>query len=165
MNNALRETQDGFVEDYFFLSNFYSSDINVTLHGENFVFSTGEHLFQAYKSYAFVDKNHDYTVKQLRKLESSPKPVLAKRWGRGVSIDVDYWNKISTKAMWRTVSLKFDQNISLRKKLLSTGSLILVEYNDWNDSLWGVSAKTGIGENRLGRLLMRLRKNMMSKQN
>lgn len=41
--------------------------------------------------------------------------------------------------------------------LIATGDAILREGNHWGDRFWGVDARTGEGENHLGRLLMELR--------
>ncbi len=39
--------------------------------------------------------------------------------------------------------------------LLATGDMELVEDNDWDDTYWGVC--NGVGENNLGKLLMKIR--------
>ena len=49
----------------------------------------------------------------------------------------------------------------LRQQLLDTGDAELVEGNSWNDTFWGVSARTGKGKNWLGRLLMQVRGEMV----
>ena len=43
-------------------------------------------------------------------------------------------------------------------KLLDTGDAILIEGNDWGDRYWGVC--DGVGQNKLGLILMGLRKKM-----
>ena len=43
----------------------------------------------------------------------------------------------------------------LRKALLDTGDEYLEEGNTWRDEYWGVC--NGIGKNRLGKLLMKIR--------
>ena len=50
---------------------------------------------------------------------------------------------------------KFTQNSELYNLLLSTGSSILIEGNQWQDTFWGVV--NGEGQNNLGLLLMLLR--------
>jgi predicted NAD-dependent protein-ADP-ribosyltransferase YbiA (DUF1768 family) len=42
------------------------------------------------------------------------------------------------------------------KMLLSTGDKYLEETNHWGDTFWGKSG--GIGENKLGQILMEIRK-------
>jgi predicted NAD-dependent protein-ADP-ribosyltransferase YbiA (DUF1768 family) len=53
---------------------------------------------------------------------------------------------------------KFSRNPELRVKLLNTGDLQLVEGNYWGDTFWGVC--NGKGENHLGKILMRVRKEL-----
>ena len=47
-----------------------------------------------------------------------------------------------------------------KEKLLATGEMHLEEGNNWNDTFWGVDLKTGKGENHLGKLLMKIRKEL-----
>ena len=58
--------------------------------------------------------------------------------------------------MFWIVFLKFYENKDLKKKLLSTENVILVEGNTWNDTFWGVCK--GKGKNNLGKILMNVRK-------
>jgi len=57
--------------------------------------------------------------------------------------------------MYEVCLAKFKQHADLREKLLSTGSVQLIEGNDWNDREWGVC--NGTGKNKLGKILMRIR--------
>ncbi|MCY8564311.1 NADAR family protein [Bacillus sonorensis] len=50
---------------------------------------------------------------------------------------------------------KFEQNDHLINKLLQTGESILIEGNTWGDKIWGVC--NGVGENKLGKILMKVR--------
>jgi len=50
---------------------------------------------------------------------------------------------------------KFTRHADLRILLLDTGDRELVEGNTWDDRFWGVCE--GVGENHLGRLLMKIR--------
>ncbi len=50
---------------------------------------------------------------------------------------------------------KFTTHAGLRQQLKATRPRPLVEENTWGDTFWGVSK--GQGENHLGRLLMRIR--------
>lgn len=155
------ETVNGFRNEFFFLSNFYPSLISVNFKNEFFEFPTAEHVFQAMKVKAISsnDGKNSYqdSVELLRQLESFEKTVEAKRWGRKIKINVEYWDSISIKAMRRTLDLKFNQHQHLKNKLINTNDMKLIEYNYWNDTFWGVNSKTGIGENNLGILLMELR--------
>jgi predicted NAD-dependent protein-ADP-ribosyltransferase YbiA (DUF1768 family) len=51
-------------------------------------------------------------------------------------------------------------NPALATRLLKTGEAVLEEGNTWGDRFWGVDARTGEGENHLGLILMRVRKDL-----
>ena len=80
--------------------------------------------------------------------------AYAKLLGRKVTLRSD-WNKIRINVMRYVVREKFKQNPLLKKRLLETGDMELVEENNWNDKFWGVC--NGVGENWLGKILMEVR--------
>ncbi len=96
------------------------------------------------------------------------KPGEIKRFGRklkGDRLNPDF-DKIKYGVMQVGLAAKFDQNPDLKEKILSTGNTILQEGNRWGDKYWGVNlnptkGKIGAGENNLGKLLMKLRKEYM----
>lgn len=51
----------------------------------------------------------------------------------------------------------------LREMLIATGERELVEGNVWNDTFWGVSLRTGKGQNQLGKILMEVREELKKK--
>ena len=141
----------GFTGEYEFLSNFYPSKI--VFERMNFVFPTAENVFQACKYKAMRGDTyslHDYVAQF-----ESCSPSKAKYYGRSVSLDVPRWNKIKNDVMREVVFQKFLQNVDLKDKLLGTGSALLVETNDWNDTYWGRC--NGRGYNILGAILMEVR--------
>jgi ribA/ribD-fused uncharacterized protein len=77
----------------------------------------------------------------------------AKKMGRSIKIRPD-WNQVKDAVMLNLLRQKF-QNPELREKLLYTGKSELIEGNYWGDTYWGVCR--GVGENRLGKLLMLVR--------
>ena len=56
---------------------------------------------------------------------------------------------------------KFSCNFYLLHKLLTTGDAKIVEGNTWGDTFWGVCG--GVGENHLGKVLMRIRAELQNK--
>lgn len=60
--------------------------------------------------------------------------------------------------MYEICKAKFSQNTELKKRLLSTGNEHLEEGNTWGDKIWGTV--NGVGENRLGKILMRIREEL-----
>lgn len=143
---------DHFTGKYEFLSNFYPSPIEVRLPGGLVKTApTVEHAFQSYKTGA--------PMVRIRILEAAT-PGLARKIGRRVHPD-DRWEWEQYNVMFRLLKIKFS-NPDLRDKLLATGDEYLVFSNDWHDTIWGV-CKCGFcpgGRNALGKLLMKLRKEL-----
>lgn len=81
-------------------------------------------------------------------------PKTAKRMGRTVTLRQD-WTNVKLSIMENILYAKFTSADWLREQLLSTGDRPLVEGNTWGDTFWGVCK--GVGENHLGKLLMRVR--------
>ena len=139
-----------FVGQYEFLSNFHPSPI----HYEGQTYPTVEHAFQAAKT-------QDTQTRQ--KIASKATPGQAKRAGgrRGILIDFDQtaWEAKKLQVMETLLRLKF-QNPELRDLLVATGDTPLQEGNNWNDTYWGVSLKTGKGKNMLGKLLEKVRQEL-----
>ena len=62
--------------------------------------------------------------------------------------------------MENVVRAKFMQNPYLAARLVATGTMPLEEGNRWGDTFWGVDVRTGKGENNLGKILMKVRKEL-----
>lgn len=140
-----------FRNQYSFLSNFFPCDIEL----EGLVYPSSEHAYQAYKT-AIIEDRIIFTDKQLPAKE-------AKRLGKYLSLRED-WERIKLEVMEDILRNKFKQHPTLSRKLLETGNLKISEGNYWGDDYWGVSLKTGIGENHLGKILMKIR-NELKKYN
>ena len=134
-----------FRNEYRFLSNFW--DAPVTYRG--LTYPNAEAAFQAQKC---VDEAERQQFTTLRSNE-------AKRLGRYVQLRPD-WENVKLSIMEEIVRAKFTQNEALKALLLSTGEMVLEEGNTWGDTFWGVDAKTREGRNHLGRILMRIRKEL-----
>ena len=89
--------------------------------------------------------------------------VKAKRRGRQVKLRPD-WESVRLSVMARVVGAKFMQNPNLAVRLVATGMMPLVEGNIWGDTFWGVDARTGNGENHLGKILMNVREDLLRKE-
>lgn len=67
--------------------------------------------------------------------------------------------------MKKALLAKFKQNISLKELLLETNDCYLIEGNYWHDNIWGIcyckKCENIKGENRLGKLLMKIRNNFI----
>ena len=83
------------------------------------------------------------------------KPLTAKKKGKTIPLR-EGWDGIREQVMYEVCKAKFLQNQDILEKLLQTGDEELVEGNHWGDTFWG--ACKGEGENKLGKILMRIRK-------
>jgi ribA/ribD-fused uncharacterized protein len=141
-----------FKGEYSFLSNFYEHPLLL----DGIIYPTLEHAFQAAKT-------DDTQTK--RKIAEKTTPGAAKRAGgrRGIIKDFDHaaWEAKKDRVMETLVKIKFADMI-LARLLLKTGDAILEEGNSWNDTYWGVSLKSGKGQNKLGQILMKIRSQLTS---
>lgn len=128
---------------YAFLSNFYYSTF--ILDGKTY--HSVEHYFQAHKTINSDD---------FQKIILAESPKEAKDMGRKVKLRSD-WDQVKDNVMFNGVFAKFDQNETLKEKLILTEDEYLQEGNYWGDTYWGVDLRTGKGLNKLGKLLMRCR--------
>jgi len=136
---------DSFVREYAFLSNFLEYS---TIEWQGLQSRCVESLFQAAKTFDA----------DLRKNIAAMSPRDAKREGKVIDLRED-WEDVKEDIMYELLTLKF-QNPFLKSCLLATGDAELIEGNYWNDIYWGVC--NGVGENRLGILLMKLRSELNS---
>lgn len=136
---------------YYFLSNF--SDSKIEFNG--FTYLNAEAAFHA-------QKNACNTYRYMMQFQDAS---TAKKEGRKTKLRSD-WEQVKDQIMYEVVKAKFEQNDNLRTKLLATGDAILIEGNHWHDNYWGVCtckkcrSKTYINSNNLGRILMRVRKEL-----
>jgi ribA/ribD-fused uncharacterized protein len=143
-----------FRKHYQFLSNYYHP-CPVTIDGITYLAS--ENAYQAMK----VLEPHR------RLIFVSLTPGKARWLTRQITVRSD-WDEVKNEVMYRVVKAKFTQHPELAEKLLATGDKILVEGTTWNDNYWGVdlfspdesSPWKFKGENKLGRILMRVREEL-----
>ena len=139
-----------FSGEYAFLSNFYPSPIYDAVW--RIKFPTAEHLYQSRKTFDLDEK---------RNIMMCETPGKAKRLGRKISLRKD-WEDVKLSVMRAVLIHKFNQNELLLRRLLETGSEIIVEGNNWHDDYWGVCTcdrcRRNFGENHMGILLMDIRK-------
>jgi ribA/ribD-fused uncharacterized protein len=125
------------------LSNFCDSPLEF----EGIRYRNAEAAFQGAKTLDLEARRHLFSNATARD---------AKRAGRRqVRLRPD-WEEAKTDVMRAVVTAKFTQNPGLKARLLATGDAELIEGNRWGDTTWGVCG--GRGENRLGKILMEVRK-------
>jgi ribA/ribD-fused uncharacterized protein len=111
---------------------------------------TTEHYFQAQK---FTGTEHEETVRLAKS------PMIAARMGRDRQKPLRKdWEVVKDDIMWEAVLAKFTQHEDLRKLLLSTGDVGLIEHTTY-DRYWGDSGD-GSGLNKLGEILMSVRETL-----
>lgn len=73
------------------------------------------------------------------------------------------WEEVKLAVMEELLRLKLEQNPYVKKKLLQTGDYLIVEDSP-KDSFWGWGPNRN-GENQLGKLWMKLRKELKNENN
>jgi ribA/ribD-fused uncharacterized protein len=132
---------DSFQGSYRFLSNFWPAEVVY----EGVTFPSAEHAYQAAKSLSPDER---------KRIAGLPTPGEAKKEGGKLERRAD-WEEVKFQVMEECVRYKFTHHPELKAQLLATGDAELIEGNDWGDKIWGVSH--GEGENRLGKILMKIR--------
>jgi len=134
----------GFKGEYRWLSNFWPAPVSY----EGIDFTSTEHAYQAAKTLDLEER------KRIATLTAGE----AKKAGKKLVVRSD-WNEVKLSVMENLLRQKFAIP-ELRQKLLDTGEAEIVEQNTWHDVFWGVCG--GIGENHLGKLLMKIRSEIRS---
>jgi len=135
--------------EYRFLSNFWLSPIT---YGE-LRYMTVEHAYQAAKTVIPAEREY---------VRVAPTPASAKRRGHAVTRRTDWdWYAVRIFIMEELLRLKFSDPL-LRARLLATREAELIEGNAWGDRFWGCVPHAGgwVGDNHLGRLLMKIREEL-----
>lgn len=133
-----------FRKEYAFLSNFYEFPKPIKLEGIEY--KTVENFYQAMKT----------TDRTIRADIAKMSPSDAKRVGRfELELRPD-WEQIKLQVMEYIVRKKF-MIPELREKLLFIKEPI-IEHNDYQDKYWGVDSRTGVGQNRLGQIIEKIKK-------
>lgn len=140
------ETTNGFKhEPYRFLSNM--TPCKIIMYG--MTFNSVENAYQASKCQTIAEMAQFIDIN----------PYEAKSLGRKIKVRDDFEDR-KLIIMQTLLRRKFNENNpELRRKLIATHGIKLVEHNYWRDEFWGVC--NGVGQNHLGRLLMIVRNEVM----
>jgi ribA/ribD-fused uncharacterized protein len=137
-----------FQGEHRFLSNFWLCPVRMP---DEITYLSAEHAYQAHKTL-------DMTAR--RTVAAFISPGNAKRYGRNLVLRPN-WEQLKDEVMLEVVRRKFRFNEDLMDRLLATGNALLEEGNHWGDRYWGVSpARSGVGQNKLGKILMRVREEL-----
>lgn len=132
--------------DYFEFSNFSPHGVELN----DAWWPTVEHYFQAQK---FEDENYRERIRRAR----TPKDAKELGRTRALPILAD-WDSHRDTVMLEAVRKKFSTHSALREMLLATGDEELIE-DAPSDYYWGCG-RTGTGQNKLGQILMQVRKEL-----
>jgi ribA/ribD-fused uncharacterized protein len=145
MEENVMQVIDSFRGEYGFLSSFHKCKVEF----EGMTYPSVEHAFQA-------AKNPDPEYR--RSIAAVGSPVTAKRMGKKTALRPD-WEEVKDGIMYKLLKSKFTDPV-LRDKLIATGSAELIEGNNHWDRYWGVCR--GEGQNKLGKLLMKVREEVIT---
>ncbi len=128
------------------LSNFSPHGIEM----EGLWYPTIEHYFQAQK---FHDAKHREKIRTAHTAKDS------KTLGRSRKVPIrSDWEEVKDEIMFEACLRKFQTHKILKELLLSTGDQELIEAAPM-DYYWGCG-KSGTGQNKLGKILERVRKQL-----
>lgn len=146
-----------------FLSNFHPAIFKIG----DIAYASVEHAYQSFKATTEEDRD---------KILSAETAGIAKRWGRQIECRADWDQDVGTPLlrqmftddkgcfcqktkdfyMLQALIAKFTQRPELRRRLLATDNEELIEASP-RDFYWG-SGSNGTGQNKLGRMLMHVRR-------
>jgi len=133
-----------FQGNYRWLSNFAPVTISI----ENRNYPSVEHAYMSFKS-------DESTWKDFCANENNSAGKV-KMTSRKIKLIEDWNDSFRLKLMEDLIRVKFNQE-PYKSNLLATGNQNIQEGNYWNDKFFGICLKTGMGENHLGRLIMKIR--------
>lgn len=139
MNNL--KYRGKWVDNWF--SNMALSDLEI----DGRIYPSVENYYQSQKTIKLNE--------QIQFLECTPSE--SKKLGRKISLRED-WEEIKEKVMEKALMTKFSKP-EWKEQLLATGDQEIVEWNNWGDQIWGKTLD-GVGENKLGKLLMKIREEL-----
>ncbi len=140
-----------FKGDYRWLSNFEAVTIKL-----------GEHIYPSVE-HAYMSAKCDSSEWKLFCMDARNTAGDVKKKSREVKL-VDNWDRYKFLVMQSCLEQKYEQE-PFRSKLIKTGTQNIVEGNYFGDIIWGVDLKytPNIGENHLGRMIMKIREDLISR--
>lgn len=134
-----------FCDSFRFLHNFWPAAVTLPK-PDGFTYPSVEHAYQACKTDDIVER---------AVIRSFGNPGDAKRHTRTFALPAN-WDRVKVEIMEQLVLQKFSID-PLKKNLLETGDMILINGNHWSEMFWGVDLPTMRGANVLGTILMNIR--------
>ena len=135
-----------FKDEYRWLSNF--SPVSIEL--DEIEYPSVEHAYMSAKS------DNEYWKNYCSNKNNTAGEV--KRASKTIIL-VDNWDEIKLSIMEECLMQKFTQEPYMTN-LINTKNVEIEEGNRWGDKFWGICLKTNVGENNLGKLIMKIRKEL-----
>ena len=138
-----------FVDKYSWLSNF--EPCLVELDGKSY--PSVEHAYQSEKtmlpSWKFLCKKKDIKAYEIK--------IRSKNIIHGY-----HWNDFyKVEVMEKLLIQKYNQE-PFKTMLIETNPIEIIEGNYHNDTFWGFCLKNNVGKNTLGKLIMKIRENLIT---
>ncbi len=155
MKNWLEHKPESFFFKGKWIHNWFSNMSLCEIVVDGKTYPSTENYYQAMKS---LDEDIQLQI-------SVATPSQSKQMGRRIKIRED-WEEVKVEFMRKALEAKFTQNEFYKGMLLATCDFtgikddVIVEWNNWGDKEWGADWKTGIGNNKLGILLMEVREKL-----
>lgn len=128
--------------DYEFLAMTYNHPITV----DGLTYTNAEAAFWAQR---IADKNARVKLTRLSPMKARAKALQA--------YPIDDWDEIKDDILKHILEIKFSDDV-LKKKLLDTGSMKILNNNTYRDEYYGIY--NGKGKNILGKMIMNLRESL-----
>jgi len=128
-----------------YIYNWFSNFEPITIIIDNVKYPSVENYYQSQKTLDLEE----------RKQFQNCSPSKSKFLGKKIKLRKD-WDNIKNSIMKKALDIKFAKGTNQANKLLETGNDEIIEWNNWGDRIWGKTLD-GIGENRLGIMLMDIR--------
>lgn len=135
-------------DNYYQFSNFHPLKNPLVIDGISY--PTVEHFYQAQKT---------VIPEERQEIANAPNPAAAKRMGKKISLRED-WEQVKWDVMYQGVKQKFESDEALKRLLLSTNDRWIIEWTWWGDKVWGMHSLDSKGNNALGKILMRVRREL-----
>lgn len=132
---------------YPYFSNKYLCEIE----WEDRAWPSVEHAFQAAKN--------PYDPAYIKALRRTRSALAAKMLGKKAT-PTSYWLENRMLIMYHLINYKFRRYKRFGQGLINTYPIELIDTNMWDDTYWGQYG--GVGENHVGRILMRVRVELMA---
>ncbi len=89
-------------------------------------------------------------------------PYDAKKYGQQIQDKAGNWRMTNKLTIMENLLRQKFSAPYYRNKLIATGNKEIEELNYWKDTYWGIC--NGVGENHLGKLLMKIRAELFEKK-